>query len=111
MSFSINSSVSDVAEVGKVATIKLTGELDSLSARLFQKEIEKVAVDSPKDLVLDMEDLSFMASAGLRVLIFSKQKIGPTLNIYLVKPQESIVDTLDKTGLMHSVTVVDKYPS
>lgn len=111
MSFSINSSVSDRAEVGKVATIQLTGELDSLSARLFQKEIEKVAVDNPKDLVLDMENLSFMASAGLRVLIFSKQKIGPSLNIYLVKPQEAIVDTLDKTGLMHSVTVVDKYPS
>lgn len=111
MSFSITSNVSDVAEVGKVATIHLTGELDSLSARLFQKEIEKVALDSPKDLVLDMEHLSFMASAGLRVLIFSKQKIGPTLNIFIVKPQEPIVDTLDKTGLLHSVTIVDSYPS
>jgi anti-anti-sigma factor len=111
MSFSINSNVSDVAEVGKVATIHLTGELDSLSARLFQKEIEKVALESPKDLVLDMENLSFMASAGLRVLIFSKQKIGPSLNIYVVKPQEPIVDTLEKTGLLHSVSIVDSYPS
>ena len=111
MSFSINSHVSEVAGTGKVATIELTGELDSLSARLFQKEIEKVALESPKDLVLDMEKLSFMASAGLRVLIFSKQKIGPSLNIYIVKPQEPIVDTLDKTGLLHSVTIVDKYPS
>jgi len=111
MSFSINSNVSDVPGTGKVATIDLTGELDSLSARLFQKEIEKVALESPKDLVLNMENLSFMASAGLRVLIFSKQKIGPSLNIYIVKPQEVIVDTLDKTGLLHSVTIVDKYPS
>lgn len=111
MSFSINSHVSEVAGTGKVATINLTGELDSLSARLFQKEIEKVSLESPKDLVLDMENLSFMASAGLRVLIFSKQKIGPSLNIYIVKPQEAIVDTLDKTGLLHSVTIVDKYPN
>lgn len=36
MSFSINSLVSQVAGTGKVATINLTGELDSLSARLFQ---------------------------------------------------------------------------
>ncbi|TDB64014.1 anti-sigma factor antagonist [Arundinibacter roseus] len=111
MSFSINSTVSENAEGAKVALITLTGELDSLSARLFQKEIEKVALESPKDLVLDMEQLSFMASAGLRVLIFSKQKIGPALSIYIVKPQEPIVDTLDKTGLLHSVTIVDKYPS
>ncbi len=111
MAFSIKSNVKDAADGGKVATIHLEGELDSLSARLFQKEIEKVAIESPKDLVLDMEKLSFMASAGLRVLIFSKQKIGSSLNIYLVKPQEAIVDTLDHTGLLHSVTVVDKYPA
>ena len=111
MSFSIKSDVTDAPQTGKVATIYLEGELDSLSARQFQKEIEKVATESPKDLVLDMEKLTFMASAGLRVLIFSKQKIGPSLNIYLVKPQEAIVDTLDHTGLLHSVTIVDEYPS
>ncbi|WP_373514737.1 anti-sigma factor antagonist [Persicitalea sp.] len=110
MSFAIKSNVKDAADGGKVATINLEGELDSLSARLFQKEIEKVAMESPKDLVLDMEKLSFMASAGLRVLIFSKQKIGSALNIYLVKPQQPIVDTLEHTGLLHSVSVVDKYP-
>ncbi|GHB57716.1 STAS domain-containing protein [Persicitalea jodogahamensis] len=111
MSFSIKSDVKDAPESGKVATIYLEGELDSLSARLFQKEIEKVAIESPKDLVLDMEKLTFMASAGLRVLIFSKQKIGPSLNIFLVKPQQPIVDTLEHTGLLHSVTVVEKYPA
>ena len=57
-----------------------------------------------------MEKLDFMSSAGLRVLIFSKQKIGPKLSIYIVKPQELIIDTLEKTGLHHSVTIVDQYP-
>lgn len=106
MAFTIDSVVAS-----PVATLTLVGELDSLSARVFQTEIEKIANQDIDSLVLDMEKLDFMSSAGLRVLIYSKQKIGPKLGIYIVKPQELIVDTLEKTGLHHSVTIVDKYPA
>ncbi|MBE9461780.1 anti-sigma factor antagonist [Dyadobacter subterraneus] len=105
MAFKIDSVVAE-----PVATLTLVGELDSLSARVFQTEIEKLSTKSISTLVLDMEKLDFMSSAGLRVLIFSKQKIGVGLSIYIVKPQELIVDTLEKTGLHHSVTIVDQYP-
>ncbi|WP_159471388.1 anti-sigma factor antagonist [Dyadobacter sp. 3J3] len=105
MAFKIDSVVAE-----PVATLTLVGELDSLSARVFQTEIEKLTTRSITTLVLDMEKLDFMSSAGLRVLIFSKQKIGVGLNIFIVKPQELIIDTLEKTGLHHSVTIVDQYP-
>ena len=105
MAFSIESVIAS-----PVATLTLTGELDSLSARVFQTEIEKIANQSIDSLVLDMENLIFMSSAGLRLFIYSKQKIGPQLSIFIVKPQELIVDTLEKTGLHHSVTIVDKFP-
>lgn len=105
MAFKIDSVVAE-----PVATLTLVGELDSLSARVFQTEIEKLTTKSITTLVLDMEKLDFMSSAGLRVLIFSKQKIGVGLGIFIVKPQELIVDTLEKTGLHHSVTIVDQYP-
>ena len=36
--------------------------------------------------------------------------MGVGLTIYIVKPQEIIVDTLEKTGLQHSVNIVDQYP-
>jgi anti-anti-sigma regulatory factor len=48
-----------------------------------------------------------MASAGLRILIFAKQKQSD-LKIYLLKPQETVVDTLKKTGFYQSVYVVDR---
>ena len=49
-----------------------------------------------------------MSSAGLRVLIFSKQKMGADVQIYVVRPQEMVLDTLEKTGFHHSVTIVDE---
>ncbi|GAB4029227.1 STAS domain-containing protein [Spirosoma gilvum] len=103
MSFNI------LAEAKKIGKITLVGEIDSLSAREFQKEVERLAASPLDDLVLLVENLTFISSAGLRVLIFAKQKIGSHLNIYIVKPAESVVDTLEKTGLQHSVNIVDHY--
>lgn len=102
-------SLTILAEFKKVAKITLAGELDSLSAREFQSEIEKLAADAPDELVLFVEKLNFISSAGLRVLIFAKQKIGTNLSVYVVKPQESIVETMEKTGLQHSVNIVEHY--
>lgn len=111
MSLSITS---EISQDGKVATLNILGEIDSLTAREFKKKLELTLSEAEKlgtlkDLVLNLEGLEFMSSAGLRVFIFAHQT-KPDLSIHVVKPQESIVDALDKTGLMHSVKIVSKYP-
>lgn len=92
-----------------VATITLSGELDASTAPQFKAEVEKAAEQGAKRLVLMMQDLDYMASAGLRVLIFTKQKMGADTDIYVVAPQEMVLETLQKTGFDTSVHVVDKY--
>jgi anti-anti-sigma factor len=92
---------------GKTARLSLSGELDGASAPLVRDVVENVLQGRPERLVLSVEKLTFMASAGLRILIFAKQK-QPELKIYLVKPQETVVDTLKKTGFYQSVYVVDR---
>lgn len=96
---------------GHAAKIKLTGELDASSAQIFKDEIEKAAVHKPKHLVLMLQELDYMASAGLRVLIFAKQKMGVDVDIYVVGAQEMILDTLEKTGFIQGVIAVDDYDS
>lgn len=92
-----------------IATITLSGELDASSAPLFKAEIEKAAAADPARLVLMMQDLEYMASAGLRVLIFAKQKMGAAADIYMVGTQEMVLETLQKTGFDQSVIIVDQY--
>ena len=92
-----------------IAKIALSGELDASTAPAFKEKVEEAAQQDVKKLVLMMEELEFMASAGLRVLIFSKQKMGSDVDIYVVSPQEMVMNTIEKTGFHHSVIILDEY--
>lgn len=91
------------------AIITLSGELDAASAPIFREQVETVAAAGVSRLVLLMGNLDYMASAGLRVLIFAKQKMGLGVEIILVGLQPLVYDTLEKTGFHHSVTIADAY--
>ena len=95
----------------EIAKITLTGELDANTAPLFKEQVERALTENIQHLVLLMTDLEYMASAGLRVLIFAKQKLGTTVDIYLIKPQAMVRDTIEKTGFHHSVVICDEYQS
>lgn len=92
-----------------IAKITLSGELDASTASLFKEQVEKAASHKVKRLVLMMQDLDYMASAGLRVLIFTKQKMGADTDIYVVGAQEMVIDTLNKTGFAQGVIMLDEY--
>jgi anti-sigma B factor antagonist len=51
------------------AVLSLRGELDLASAPLLQSEIESSKIASASMLVLDLEELTFIDSTGLRVLL------------------------------------------
>lgn len=91
------------------AIITLIGELDASTAPQFKEEVERAAAGQIRRLVLKMADLEYMASAGLRVLIFAKQKMGPDVDVYVIGPQEHVLDTLRKTGFDRSCIVQESY--
>ena len=88
-----------------IAKITLIGELDASTAPQFKEQVEKALTGDIQRLILDMQDLEYMASAGLRVLIFAKQKLGTAVDIYIIKPQEMVEETIEKTGFHHSVVI------
>lgn len=92
------------------AIVTLVGDLDSSTASQFNEAVQKIIPLGLNEFVMDVEKLDFMASAGLRVIIFAKQKLGPTAKLIMVKPQEQLLETLRMTGLLFSVTIVDHYP-
>jgi anti-anti-sigma factor len=92
-----------------VATLTLAGELDAASAGDFRAKIEEAAAQNPRALVLMLERLDYMASAGLRALVFAKQKMGADVDIFVVAAQDSINETLELTGFQNSVISLPAY--
>jgi anti-anti-sigma factor len=92
---------------GTVACLDLVGELDAAGAADVRDALEQLLAARPLRLMLYVERLTFMASAGLRLLIFAKQK-QPEVQIYLYRPQPPIVETLKKTGFYESVYILEQ---
>ncbi|MBN1180402.1 MAG: STAS domain-containing protein [Anaerolineae bacterium] len=92
-----------------VAKITLAGELDANVAGEFRDKVDEAAQKGAKRLVLLMADLEYMASAGLRSLIFAKQKMGADVDIYVIAAQDPVMDTMEMTGFHHSVIMRDEY--
>lgn len=95
--------------VNGIAKVTLTGELDASVAGQFKEKIESAAQQQASRLVLIMSNLEYMSSAGLRVLVFAKQKMGPQVVIYVVGAQPQIVEPIKQTGFHYSVTMLDTY--
>jgi anti-sigma B factor antagonist len=54
--------------------LALHGELDLVGAPLLQSEIESEAVTATPLVVLDLEDLQFIDSSGLRVILSAHER-------------------------------------
>jgi anti-anti-sigma factor len=92
-----------------IAKITLAGELDGSVTDIFRMEVQKAADHEAKRLVLIMDDLEFISSAGLRVLVFAKQKMGPSVDLFMVGAQEQVMSVIEQVGLHRSVIALNTY--
>jgi len=100
---------SELEIINNVGRITLSGELDAAAAPAFRADVEKAAAANVKAVALLMKDLEYMASAGLRALVFAKQKMGTQVEIFMIGLQESVMETITMTGFQNSVTFLDTY--
>ena len=89
-----------VNEYKRVAVITVTGRVDSATATEFETTINEVIEKGKHNLVLDLSDVEFLSSAGLRVLVTTRKTLQAAGgDIVLAEPSDRVVETLDTAGL------------
>ena len=83
--------------VGDTLTIFMEGEVNSFVADDVEKEIEHILKKNEyKSVVLDMSNLIYMSSAGLRIVMRVKQKCD---DVTLANMPNSVYDVFNMVGL------------
>jgi len=92
-----------------IASCELCGRLDATNAPAFQEELKKLIGQDVSRLVFYAKDLEYMSSAGLRTIIFAKQKIGAASSVYLIGAQEAVQNVIKMSGLDTFMILQDTY--
>jgi anti-anti-sigma factor len=83
-----------------VACAKLEGRLDFSSEGIAETTLLGLINDETKWLVLDCSKLTFLASAGLRVLLSISKRMTPNKgSIILMALQSEVVQILNLSGM------------
>jgi anti-sigma B factor antagonist len=84
---------------GKHAELSLKGELDVSTCDALREELVDVIEKGATDLVIDLTDLSFLDSSGLRGLIEAVQR-GAQLTLTHLQPAVKLVfDIVEIPGI------------
>lgn len=90
----------NVKTVSGISVIEISGDLDGSTAPIAQAEILPLAQPGSK-IVLDMSDVPYMSSAGLRMLLVTYRQVsGNKGQIVLVGLSEELRDTMSVTGFL-----------
>lgn len=87
----------------KKLTLFFVGNLNSNNAEDVENEIENIIGDKSIDsIVIDMENLSYISSAGLRIIARLKKKYNDTS---LVKVKEDVYDIFEMVNFQNMMTI------
>ena len=93
--------------VQDVNVVRLAGDLDGNTTPNVQAEIMLLAIPNVK-MILDMSEVAFMSSAGLRMLlVMYRTIIGKSGKVVLVGLSEDIRDTMAMTGFLDFFTYLE----
>ena len=87
----------EIKKAAEVTTIKVAGRLDTTTAPVLDKAINEDMGDA-KNLVLDVKDMEYISSAGLRVLLSAQKKMQKIGSMKVVNVCEAVMEVFEMTG-------------
>jgi anti-sigma B factor antagonist len=91
---------------GNDMTLKLEGCLDTVTSPEL-KQLLNETMGSIETLTLDFQDLEYVSSAGLRVLLTAHTTMAKKGGMKILHVNEEIMDSMTVTGLAKVLNIVE----
>lgn len=85
-------------------TIAVDGRLDTTTAPQLEVFLSE-NTDGVKDIVMDMEKLEYISSAGLRVLLAAHKKMNKAGSLTLKNVCDEVMEVFEMTGFADILTI------
>lgn len=79
------------------AVIRVSGRLDTVTAPEFESVL-KTELDGIDTLTLDLAELEYISSAGLRTLLVAKKMMSERKGLSVINANETVREIFDITG-------------
>jgi anti-sigma B factor antagonist len=101
-----------VSERGGVRLLRLKGEFDLAGVDEFERLLTADHTPGAVMFVLDMRELTFMDSSGLRALIMADQRVrAEGGRLIVVRGPDRVNEVLEMTGVAQHIDLVDEPPA
>lgn len=90
-----------------ILTVYPEGRIDSANAEAVEAEINAIIAENPaENLILDIEKLLYLSSAGLRVVLRLRKKFA---ELKVINASAEVYDIFDMTGFTEMLTIEKAY--
>ena len=88
---------------GNKLTVAIEGRLDTTTAPALESEL-KSSLDGIKELTFDLDQLEYISSAGLRVLLYAQKIMNKQGSMQIVRSNANILEIFEVTGFSDSLS-------
>lgn len=96
-----------VSKSEQTLTVVLGDQLTTTNAPALMEELGKYKNQGVEKVVFDATKMTYIASSGIRTIIFAKQKLGGNPAIEFVNCSGDIKSVFEMTGLQNYITFVN----
>lgn len=89
---------------GTELTVALEGRLDTTTAPELEAEL-KGCLDGVEALVIDLQELAYISSAGLRVILSAQKRMNKQGEMVVRHANETIMEVFEVTGFIDILTI------
>lgn len=87
----------------KTATVTIVGSIDTLTSQELSDKITQTAPDCEK-MILDMNGVDYISSAGLRAIIAANRMLGKD-NLILRGVNKNVMEVFRMTGFVKALKI------